>query len=141
MLPDTCPKCNSSDLRKNGYARGKPRRQCKNCCYQFTRADGKPKKPAALYNLAIVLYLSGLSMNRIAGLCGVSAQSILNWIRKAAIESYEKPAPTSKAIVMELDEMWHYVKKNLVSCGSGKPSILILVPSLTGNAVDAIRLP
>jgi hypothetical protein len=41
----------------------------------------------------------------------VSAQSVLNWIRAFAIANYEKPEPTGRTIVLELDEMWHYVKK------------------------------
>jgi hypothetical protein len=56
-------------------------------------------------------YLNGVSMNRIAFLLQVSAQSILNWIRASAQEHYEKPEPTGKAIRLELDEVWHYPKK------------------------------
>jgi hypothetical protein len=37
-------------------------------------------------------------MNRIATLCGVSAQAILNWIRAFVKEHYEKPAPEAARI-------------------------------------------
>jgi insertion element IS1 protein InsB len=50
-------------------------------------------------------------MRRIAFLVRVSAQSVLNWVRAFAVVYYEKPEPTGKTIVLELDEMWHYVKK------------------------------
>jgi hypothetical protein len=59
---------------------------------------------------AVLLYLSGISMHRIAFLLRVSAQSVLNWLRTFAQEHYEKPEPTGKAIILELDEMWHYLK-------------------------------
>ena len=59
----------------------------------------------------ILWYLSGMSMNRAAFLLRVSAQAVLNWIRDFAMVHCEKPEPTGKTIVIELDEMWHYLKK------------------------------
>jgi IS1 family transposase len=35
---------------------------------------------------------------------------VLNWIRAVANQHYEKPTPTGSLIVIELDEMWHYLK-------------------------------
>jgi insertion element IS1 protein InsB len=50
-------------------------------------------------------------MHRIAFLLRVSAQSVLNWLRTFAQEHYETPEPTGKAIISELDEMWHDLKR------------------------------
>jgi hypothetical protein len=52
-----------------------------------------------------LLYLSGISMHRIACLLRVSAPSVLNWLRTLAQEHCEKPEPPSRAIILELDEM------------------------------------
>jgi hypothetical protein len=60
---------------------------------------------------AVLWYLSGVSMNRIAFLLRVSAQAVRTWIRDCAKDYYEKPEPTGRMIVLELDEMWHYFKK------------------------------
>jgi IS1 family transposase len=60
---------------------------------------------------AVLWYLSGMAMNRAAFLLHVSAQAVLNGIRDCAREHYAKPDPTGKTIVLELDEMWHYLKK------------------------------
>src|SRR5262245_7944807 len=60
---------------------------------------------------AVLCYLSGISMNRIAFLLQVSAQSVLNWIRAFAKEHDEKPEPAGNTTVLELDEMWHYLKQ------------------------------
>jgi insertion element IS1 protein InsB len=68
-------------------------------------------KPLAMKVHAVLLYLSGLSMHRIAFLLRVSAQSVLNWLRTFAQEHYEKPEPTGRVITLELDEMWHYLKQ------------------------------
>jgi insertion element IS1 protein InsB len=105
-----CPRCHSDRLIKNGSAIGKPKKLCKACGYQFTRTTSRGKPLPTKIN-AILWYLSGVSMNRIAFLLRVSAQSILNWIRTFAKEHYEKPEPAGKTIVLELDEMWHYLKK------------------------------
>ncbi len=59
---------------------------------------------------AVLWYLSGMSMNRIAFLLHVSAQAVLTWIRDLAKDYYEKPEPTGPTIVLQLDEMWHYLK-------------------------------
>jgi IS1 family transposase len=52
-----------------------------------------------------------MSMHRIAFLLRVSAQAVLTWIRDVAKEYYEKPEPTGRTIVLQRDEMWHYLKK------------------------------
>jgi hypothetical protein len=43
--------------------------------------------------------------------------------------------------VIELDEMWHYLKKSRASSGSGRLGIVLQGGSWTGNAAVAITLP
>ena len=50
-------------------------------------------------------------MRRISRLGQCSTQSVLNWVRDYAREHYEKPAPEGHAVILEVDEMWHYLKK------------------------------
>jgi IS1 transposase len=50
-------------------------------------------------------------MHRIAFRVRVSAQSGLNWIRAFATAYSEKSEPRGRTIILELDEMWHYVKE------------------------------
>ena len=70
-----------------------------------------PTRPLQTKINAMLLYLSGISMNRIAFLIRVSAQAVLNWSQAFAREHTEKPEPTGRTIVLELDEMWHCLKK------------------------------
>jgi hypothetical protein len=42
---------------------------------------------------------------------GVHTSSILTWIRRVTTGHSVKPDPTEKAIVMQIDEMWHFLKK------------------------------
>ena len=53
---------------------------------------------------------------------------------------YEKPEPDGTVVIVELDEMWHYVKKNGISSGSGKRWMLVQVDCSTGN-VAAVTAP
>jgi transposase len=110
MTMHVCPRCQGERLVKNGSAAGKPKKQCKQCGYQFTRTTPRGK-PLAIQINAVLWYLSGVSMNRIAFLLRVSAQAVLTWIRDLATDYYEKPEPTGRTIVLQLDEMWHYLKK------------------------------
>ena len=50
-------------------------------------------------------------MNALAKMFGVWASTILTWIRHYAADHAEKPAPSGKAIVLEIDAMWHFLKK------------------------------
>ena len=107
-----CPKCSANEVIKNGNARGKPRFKCKKCNLQFTRITLKGYPPETRARV-IELYNHGLSIRAAAKLAGVSRTSALNWIKELAKKIYEKPAPGT-AILVELDEMWHYLgsKKN-----------------------------
>src|SRR3954470_9435566 len=54
-----------------------------------------------------------LSMNAIAKQLGVSTPSILNWIRAHAARHAARPQPEpgESVVVMELDELWHFLQK------------------------------
>ena len=49
------------------------------------------------------------------------------------------PTPGDSTIV-ELDEMWHYIKKKKTKSGSGKPLIIIADDLSIGNAGHAIAI-
>jgi transposase len=82
----------------------------------------------------------GLSMNAIGRILRVSAQSVLRWVRHFAEKTYEKPEPR-EAVVVELDEMWHYLGSKKTNYGSGKLIVALPVSSLTGNVGLVIRQP
>jgi IS1 family transposase len=75
-----CLKCGCRGLVKKGFVGTNQRYKGKNCTYQMTRFTprGYCKKDKSL---AIVLYVSGLSMKRIGYIIGVTAQSVMGWIR------------------------------------------------------------
>jgi len=105
-----CPQCNAQNVIKSGLVKGRQRFKCKECSYQFTNFSKERSKPLWMKLEAILMYLSGMSMNATAKLLGVSAQSVLNWVRDFAEVNYEKPALES-AVVVELDELWHFIQE------------------------------
>ena len=135
-----CKRCGSEERVKNGLMRGKQRYRCRACGLNFT--DTPPRgMPLQLKATAVLLYVSGLSMNRTAKLLGVSTPTIQAWIERFAEDHADKPKPQGRALVIELDEMWHYLKKRPTSFGSGRLGIVLQGGSWTGNAAVAIELP
>ena len=133
-----CPKCQSIEVVKNGKVQGKQRYKCKSCSLQFTRLTPRGR-PAQEKAMAVTLYTLGLSIRAIARLIGVSPTAVLKWIKTFAKTHYEKPAP-GDAIIVELDEMWHYLGSKKTSYGSGKLIVEKLESLLTGNVEEGIRV-
>ena len=128
-----CKGCGGEEHVKNGFMRGKQRYRCKACGLNFT--DTPPRgMPLRVKVTAVLLYLSGLSMNRTAKLLGVSTPSVMTWIEQFAKAYAQKPEPEGRAVVVELDEMWHFLKKRPTSSGSGRLGIVLQGVWLTGNA-------
>src|SRR4051795_1421216 len=105
-----CKGCGGEEHVKNGFMRGKQRYRCKACGLNFT--DTPPRgMPLRVKVEAVLLYLSGLSMNRTAKLLGVSTPSVQAWIERFAEVYARKPEPEGRAVVVELDEVWRFLKK------------------------------
>lgn len=75
-----CPRCQSTDLRKDGIVKGKQRYRCKSCNYHFTVEH--PGKPFHKKRQAIILYIAGFDYRMIASLINTSHVAIFNWIKR-----------------------------------------------------------
>jgi insertion element IS1 protein InsB len=121
--PDACPACRGTELIKSGHACGRQRWRCKGpgCGRQFTRTTPRGT-PAEVKRHAIELCCLGLSMNAAAKRVGVSAQSMLRWVRAHAQADCPKPEPMAGTAAVEIDEVRHFIKKSPGNSGSGRPS-------------------
>ena len=135
-----CKRCRSAKSVKNGLMRGKQRYLCKACGLSFTDTPARGK-PLALKAAAVLLYVSGLSMNRTAKLLNVSTPTVQAWLEQFAAVYAQKPEPEGRAVVIELDEMWHYLKKSPSRSGSGKLGIVLQGSWWTGSAAVVTRPP
>ena len=133
-----CKRCGSEEQVKNGLMRSKQRYLCKTCGLNFTDTPARGK-PLAMKATAVLLYVSGLSMNRTAKLLGVSTPTIQVWLEQFAAAYARKPEPEGRAVVIELDEMWHDLKKSQNRSGSGKLGIVLQGSWWTGSAAIVTR--
>src|SRR5919112_5741205 len=135
-----CNRCGIAKYVKNGLMRGQRRYLCKTCGLAFTDTPARGK-PLALKAAAVLLYVSGLSMNRTAKLLRVSTPTIQAWLEQFAQAYAQKPEPRGRAVVIELDEMWHYLKKSPNRSGSGRLGIVLQGSWSTGSAAVVTRSP
>jgi hypothetical protein len=80
-------------------------------------------------------------MNALGKMFGVRASSVLKWIRRYATEHHEKLVPTGRTIVLEVDEMWHYLQKNATNSGSRRLWIVIQASCWIGNVGVVMQQP
>ena len=137
-----CKRCGSREHTKNGLMRGKQRYRCKACGLNFT--DTPPRGlPLRVKATAILLYLSGLSMNRTAKLLGVSTPTVRSWVQWFGKSCAPKPERQSgRAVVMrEIDNMWLYIRKSPTDTGSSRLGIVLGGDLRTESAAVVIELP
>ena len=78
-------------------------------------------KPNAQKTLAVLLCCRGISMNAISKFFDSPVTTVLKWIRAFAKKHTPKPTlPLGTTLVLELDEMWHYIGNKKTNFGYGK---------------------
>jgi IS1 family transposase len=125
-----CPKCQGEWLVHNGAAAGQPKKPCKQCGDQLTRTTPRGQPVTAKIH-AVLLSLRGIPMHRIALLLRVFAQAMLHGIRPLAKHYREKPEPTGKTLLLELDALGHSLKKKRHTLRIGKA-----LDQATGQLLD-----
>ena len=134
-----CPKCSSDAYSKNGFKDNKQRYKCKECGCNFTQSHLHGYE-AKWRELAVLLYVFGLSMNSIARLLGVSHQTSYRWIKKAAESLPAQPEVIEKVTEVEIDEMCLYLKKKAKKSGYGRFIAAELNDLSAGTQVLVMRL-
>ena len=136
----SCKRCGGLDYVKSGTARGHQRYRCRGCGCNFTDTPLRGK-PAAMKALAVLLYgMGNMSFSMIGRLLGVSNVAVLKWVRAEASVLPEPTVP-AEMVTVEVDEMWHFIKKSLPSCGSGAPMTLVAGALWPGFWVGVMMQP
>ena len=84
--------------------------------------------------------MHGLSFRTIAKLFRVTPKAVYDWVKAYAKANYVKPEPQGEAVVIELDEMWHFLHSKKQSSGYGRRTAAIPLGLSTGNVEDVITL-
>ena len=132
-----CKKCGGENRVKAGFIKGEQRYLCKECGCKYvpTRQRGKSDSEKLT---AVWLYSHGLSMRTIAKFFKVNVRSVFVWIKAFAQNNYIKPQPQSDGVVVELDEMWHFLHSKKLKFGYGRLIVAIPVNLSTGNVEGEI---
>ncbi len=85
--------------------------------------------------IAFLLYAHGLSFRAIGKLLDVSHVSVQRWVDKLTPQLCPLPQPEKPAFVVEIDEVWHFLKKKDARFGYGKSLKNSPVALLLGNSV------
>src|SRR5690242_21879526 len=93
-----CKGCGSEEHVKNGFMRGEQRYRCGACGLNF--ADTPPRgMPLRIKVTAVLLYLSGPSMNRTAKLLGVPRPSLPASTERFAAVYPQTPEPEAPPVM------------------------------------------
>ena len=154
-----CKFCHSSNLVKNGKPKDLQRYLCKECKRVQVEGDLRCTHCDEAKRLALILYLEGNGFRRIARILNqifkhskISFQIVIHWINSAG-SFVEKEVARRKQnsssndktelAVVEMDELYTYVKKNLVRTKK-QESKLVTTPEygllLIGTQVICLNL-
>ncbi len=109
-----CPKCNSSQNKKNGFRRGKQAYRCNNCGSQYIENPQPRAYPNEVKQLCLKMYLNGMSFRAIARVTEIDHATIINWVKEKGQELSDEPQDGEIPEVTEIDELQTFVgcKKN-----------------------------
>ena len=112
----TCSHCSSTDLIRFGHHNNKQRYRCKGCGKTSRENKGSAAYDETTKAQILAAYHERGSMRAMTRIFGVSRNTVLAWLKKAAsLPPLKKTlVKASKDDVLELDEMWSFVhhKKN-----------------------------
>ena len=86
-----CPKCKSSQSKKNGFRRGKQSYRCKNCGTQYVANPSSRAYSQQTKQTCIEMYLNGMGIRGISRVTKISHVTILNWIQSAGETLSDEP--------------------------------------------------
>ena len=136
-----CKKCQSQSYTKSGSVKGEQRYKCRLCGCQFVPTREGKGMTAGQKALALCLYINGLSFRTIGKIIRIDHVAVYRYIRNHSEQIYEKPEPCDEPIIMlELDEMWHFLQSKKQKYGYGKHFVVIPVNSSTGSVEDEILI-
>ena len=104
-----CPKCKSSQKKKNGFRRGKQSFRCKNCGCQYVAHPSSRAYSQQIKQTCIEMYLNGMGIKGISRVTKISHVTILNWIQAAGESLSDEPQDEEIPEITEIDELQTFV--------------------------------
>ncbi|WP_390833394.1 IS1 family transposase [Calothrix parietina] len=106
-----CPYCGSTEIRKNGWRRGKQNHICTNCDRQFIDIYSPPKGYSDEKKIeCLKAYVNGAGFRAIERQTGIHHTTIINWVKQIGEKLPEAPPTDKIPSVGELDELETFVR-------------------------------
>ena len=121
---ERCKYCGSINLCKAGFARSLQKYKCKVCKRLQVNQDARVRFEEREKSLAITLYLEGNGFRRIARILSkyfskkFCYQTIVKWVKKEW-KSKATSESNNDIEILEMDELFTYVKKNKIESRYG----------------------
>ena len=112
-----CKFCSSNKLVKNGQSRGSQRYRCNECLKNQISGDARVKYSNKERYLALAMYLNSAGFRSIGRVLKVPFQLVHAWVRKAGERVEEevrnRANPRKEIAILEMDELYTYIKKKI----------------------------
>ncbi len=135
----SCKFCNSKNLVKNGRPKSIQRYLCKDCNREQIEGDRRCNHSNEIKKAAIILYLEGVGLRVIARSLSkifqskISFQIVSHWINSTSnivanevAKRKEESSIIKDLPVVEMDELYTYIKKNLARTGKQEHGKVII---------------
>lgn len=106
-----CPNCESTHLRKNGHRRGKQNYICRDCGRQFVESYSPKGYSDEIKERCLSMYVNGNGFRAIERLTGVNHNTVINWVKKAAIPLTDAPDYSEIPEIAQIDELQTFLGK------------------------------
>lgn len=102
-----CPRCQSSNTRKDGHQSGKQRWECKDGGRIFRDSYSSQGYHPQVKQICLNMYLNGMGFRGIERVTGIHHTTIMNWVAKSGEQLPEDELEEPE--LAELDELQTYV--------------------------------
>lgn len=104
-----CPKCESTQISKNGRHHGKQNYICKNCGRQFLDSYSPKGYSDDVKQLCLKMYLNGMGFRGIERVTGINHNTIINWVKQAGLNLPDAPSSDEIPEIAAMDELQTFV--------------------------------
>lgn len=131
-----CPRCESTQINKNGRHHGKQNYICKRCGRQFVEFSNSRGYSDDAKKICLKMHANGMGFRAIERITGVSHNTIINWVRQAdsvssnACESEENPESNP-----EVKDVWGEVSSSVRFVKNSYPYITTLPKRLESSSI------
>jgi insertion element IS1 protein InsB len=102
-----CPRCQSSNVRKDGHQNRKQRWECKDCGRIFRDSYSTKGYHPQVKRICLNMYLNGMGFRAIERVTGINHTTIINWVKESGEELPEDESGEPE--LAQLDELQTYI--------------------------------